>query len=524
MPVRLNKNSIFYHCLLLSTSSVVLQLLGFGYRILLGRLAGAQAIAVYNLVMSAYNVVLSCTLTGVALSVSRIASGYQAVGEGRSIVRLIRTALILFLGLFCLLAIPFGLGREFFARKVLGNPQTAPALLLTGFENVPKAFFYGTGQTFAPTVSETLEMLCRIVGALVLFSLARGVTTLSDGQAAALIVCGMILSELVSATFLTTLYRFRRRKLKGRDTVPLVKILGDIASVAVPVSLATLLGRLISSANMVLIPRVLMRAGAGYEAAMEEFGVLSGMTMPMLMLPSAFFSPLITVLSPRFSAGKALDNAAMIRRKAAKALHVVGLFGLPAMTAMLVVGRELGYLLYQNPLAGSHLPMLTAVTLAGFYYAVAESVLESIGLQKRCSVLTVLGSLCGLGCTLILGGALRLGLTGYLCGELVSALLGAGVCLFWIRRHTGLCLRVKNWVGRPLLASATAGAFARLLFVKLGEIAVLPALRLGFVLAAFFLMYTVFLRLLGTDFWQYTQNSLLKKEGRGGCHPQKGVL
>lgn len=64
MPVRLNKNCIFYHCLLLSTSSVVLQLLGFGYRILLGRLAGAQAIAVYNLVMSAYNVVLSCTLTG----------------------------------------------------------------------------------------------------------------------------------------------------------------------------------------------------------------------------------------------------------------------------------------------------------------------------------------------------------------------------------------------------------------------------------------------------------------------------
>ncbi len=391
MPVRLNKNCIFYHCLLLSTSSVVLQLLGFGYRILLGRLAGAQAIAVYNLVMSAYNVVLSCTLTGVALSVSRIASGYQAVGEGRSIIRLIRTALILFLGLFCLLAIPFGLGRDFFARKVLGNPQTAPALLLivpclflTGFENVHKAFFYGTGQTFAPTVSETLEMLCRIVGALVLFSLARGVTTLSDGQAAALIVCGMILSELVSATFLTTLYRFRRRKLKGRDTVPLAKILGDIASVAVPVSLATLLGRLISSANMVLIPRVLMRAGAGDEAAMEEFGVLSGMTMPMLMLPSAFFSPLITVLSPRFSAGKALDDAAMIRRKAAKALHVVGLFGLPAMTAMLVVGRELGYLLYQNPLAGSHLPMLTAVTLAGFYYAVAESVLESIGLQKRC--------------------------------------------------------------------------------------------------------------------------------------------
>ena len=111
-------------------------------------------------------------------------------------------------------------------RVALALLLIVPCLFLTGFENVHKAFFYGTGQTFAPTVSETLEMLCRIVGALVLFSLARGVVTLSDGQAAALIVCGMILSELVSATFLTTLYRFRRRKLKGRDTVPLAKILG----------------------------------------------------------------------------------------------------------------------------------------------------------------------------------------------------------------------------------------------------------------------------------------------------------
>src|SRR5699024_830142 len=160
-----------------------------------------------------------------------------------------------------------------------------PCLFLTGFENVHKAFFYGTGQTLPPTISETLEMLCRIIGAAVLFSLAREKGSLNDGQAAALIVCGMIFSEIISASFLTGLYRLRRKKLRGRDSVGMGRILRDIASVAVPVSLATLLGRLISSANMVLIPRVLMRAGSSYETAMEEFGVLSGMTMPMLMLP-----------------------------------------------------------------------------------------------------------------------------------------------------------------------------------------------------------------------------------------------
>lgn len=516
--LKLNQNSIFYHCLLLSSSSVILQLLGFGYRILLGRLAGAQAIAVYGLVMSAYNVVLSCTLTGVALSVSRIASSYQALGEGRSIIRLIRTALFLFLGLFCLLAVPFAFCRDFFAQKILGNPETSAALLLivpclflTGFENVHKAFFYGTGQTFPPTVSETLEMLCRIVGAFCLFSVfaAKSSTPLTDGQAAALIVCGMIFSEIVSATFLTTLYRFRRKKLTGKDGVCLPQVLRDIASVAVPVSLSTLLGRLISSANMILIPRILMRAGSGYDAAMTEFGVLSGMTMPMLMLPSAFLSPLITVLSPRFSAGKVLEDQAMIRRKTGKALHVVGLIGIPSMVIMILTGSQLGEVLYHNPMVGNHIPMLSLITLTGFYYAVLECVLESTGLQKRCSVLTVLASLAGLCCTLILGGAFSLGIGGFLCGELLSSLIGCSMTAIWVKKYTQISFRIGNWIGRPLFASAVSGAFARLLLKMMEDLPIFPGLRVVFVISVFFFLYTICLRLLGTDFWKYIEETLL---------------
>ena len=70
----INQNSVFYHSGRLAASSLLLQLLGFFYRILLGRLAGAQVIAVHGLVMSAYNVVLAVTLTGIAFSVSRIAA------------------------------------------------------------------------------------------------------------------------------------------------------------------------------------------------------------------------------------------------------------------------------------------------------------------------------------------------------------------------------------------------------------------------------------------------------------------
>jgi len=201
----------------------------------------------------------------------------------------------------------------------------------------------------------------------------------------------------------------------------------------------------------------------------------------------------------------------MIRRKAAKALHVVGLIGFPSMALMLVAGRQLGMLLYQNEKAGGHIPMLAAITLLGFYYAVAESVLESIGLQKRCSVLTVAASLVGLLSTLLLGGVLGLGLKGYLLGELLSAGLGAALCLYWVCKKAELHIRLGNWVMRPLLASATAAALTRLLLYRLYRTPTAQILVLAFSVGVFLLLYTSFLQLLGTDFWSYTQNTLLKK-------------
>lgn len=502
--MHLRRDSVLYHSLLLTGSSVTLQLLGFVYRILLGRAAGPQVMAVHGLVMSAYNVVLSCTLTGIALSVSRIASRYIAVGSGQSVKRLIATALGMFLGLFIVLAVPFGLNREFFAQTVLGNGDTAPALLLlipclflTGFENVHKAYFYGSCDTVPPMISEIGEMCLRIGATAWLFwRLGQG---LEPARAAAVIVLGMVISEVLSATFLTLCYRIRRRRLTGKDRIGRRQIVGDILSTAAPISLSTLFSRLLSSANVVLIPRTLVHSGRSMEDALTLFGAVSGMTMPLLMLPSAFLYPLITVLTPRFSAGAALRDQAQIRRKAAKAIHVTGLIGFPAMSALLCMGRRLAVILYNNPNAGIYLAPLALSAMLGFYYSVCESVLEGIGLQKRCSVLGVVASLCSLGCTALVGGVLRLGVWGFLVGEICYSLVGMVFCAVWVVRTTGLVIRWQNWFLRPGLAAVGGILPVRLVYLWLLELGIAPLLVTAFCGALYALVYSILLRALGVD-------------------------
>lgn len=506
----INPYSVFYHSSRLVASSVLLQLLGFCYRILLGRLAGAQVIAVHGLVMSAYNVVLAVTLTGIAFSVSRIAARYEAIGSGRSIRRLISLSLALFLGLFTLLAIPFALFHEDFASVILGDGDAAPALILlipclflTGFENVHKAYFYGCSRTVPPMVSETLEMLCRIGAALLLFA---AFPDLNVSSAAALIVCGMILSEIVSATFLTLCYRIQLPSLSGRDNIPQRKILKDISDMALPVSLSTLISRMLSAANTVLIPRTLVLSGFTMEQAMEQFGVLSGMTLPMLMLPSAFLNPLITVLTPRFTAAHALHNPQEIRRKAAKGLHVAGLFAIPALCIIVGFGDFLAELLYQNEAAANHLLPLAINTFLGFYYIVCESVLEGITQQKRSATLAVVATASGVLLTVIFGGVFKLGILGFLIGELSSSTFGVLLSLIWVKRYTGLKFRWQNWLGIPLLSSLTAFLLVKPLFSRLCLGGVLPLLAFAFCVCLMLLIYSIFLRLLGVDYPGYLKN------------------
>ena len=74
-----------------------------------------------------------------------------------------------------------------------------------------------------------------------------------------------------------------------------------------------------------------------------------------------------------------------------------------------------------------------------------------------------------------------------------------------------LHIRLGNWVMRPLLASATAAALTRLLLYRLYRTPAAQILVLAFAVGVFLFLYTSFLQLLGTDFWSYTQNTLLKK-------------
>lgn len=506
--MKIHKRSVFYAASMFAFSSVGLQVMGFLYRIGLSRLIGSEGMGVYGLVMPVYSVVQSFTLSGLTLAVTRHSARYEALGRQAAVRATLRYSLMAYAVLFLSAAVPLLFFNRVLSAQVLGDARTRAALmilplcmLLTGIENLLKAHFQGTRYILPPIVSELSEQLVRIAAVLILLYLFRGA---SSGVSAALIIVGMVISEISSVGTLSSWYISRHKKTAARQDVkpkPPRQLLGGIVRTAIPVSLAGLCTNLLASATTVILPRRLMLSGLAQNDALSAFGVMTGMTMPLVMMPAALIFPMVSVLVPKLSQACTLGQVDDIKRKAAKGLHTTGIIAFWALALLLSCGAPLARLLYRQESAGDYMPALAVAAFFTFYQIITGAILNGIGRHKLASLSVVLCSVIHLGLTWVTCAIPGVGMAGYVAGDLISALFAAGFNLYFIMRHTKLSPRVHNWAVRPLLSSLAAGLAAHLFALVFHHLPELWSAVSGAVLCT--AVYLAALRFQGVSLGRY---------------------
>ncbi len=455
---------------LLTAVSLFSQAVGFAYRVLLSRLVGAEVMGLYQLVMPVFSVLLSLTAVGFTVACSNLSAQYQALGDRPAAARTVRECLLGFLLSFALVAgvaAPFSdaisvhlLGD---ARSRLGLLLLLPCVLLTGVENIHKHYFYGVGQVRPPALTELCEPLIR-AGAVL--GLLWRFLPQSPERAVGLIVCGMILCEVFSAITLTLLYRRALGSVRpgggGRKALR-----QKICRIALPNGLTALLGNLMGAWTAVLIPQRLVRAGTDVSTAMGAFGVLCGMTLPLLSLPTALLLAMGLVLRPKLAQAAALGRSDLARRRADKAITATAWLILPAAALLGALAGPLAHLLFREPAAGAYaVPLALAVALS-CYESVLALCLNGLGRQNAAAAISLLSGAVQLLWTWWRMAQPGVGLQGYVEALLVSTVLAA--VLHWRALAAAIDLKAQPfpWAVAPGLASLLAALCARLLFPTL---------------------------------------------------------
>jgi stage V sporulation protein B len=467
--------------------------------------------------MPVYSVLQSVAVSGLAVAVSNRTAAAVACGRRGDAPQLLSAALRLLFGVWCGLCVLVFLFDQPLAVGVLGDGRTAlalpcllPCLLLTGVENLTKNHFYGLGETRLPAAVELAEQLIRAAAVL---GLLRALMPLDGSHTVAVIVLGMGVSEVFSSSVLT-LARLRRRDAAPLNACPEAR--AALLEVALPVSFTALLGNLMGAANSVLLPQLLEQSGMTSTEAMESFGVVFGMTMPLLTMPFALIGALSLAILPRLTGSAACDQRQKLHHYLQMALSTVSLFVLPAIALLVALGGVWGELLFQDDRVGDLLLPLSVGVALSAYESILGTILNGLGQQGRGAAISLLCGAVQLAITLLL--TQQLGFYAYALGIALSSALGV---LLRVRVMEATAQYHPQWfplVGAPLLCALLLGSGAGLLFRVLRlHWPLLPASGLA---ALFGIgLYLLALLALGVPLGRFTPGA---KRGRSATTPCSG--
>ncbi|MDY4855124.1 MAG: oligosaccharide flippase family protein [Candidatus Ventricola sp.] len=339
----MNARTLVRQTMFLSASHFVVRVIGFFNRIWLSRALGAQAMGLVELTHSAQMLLITPVVSGLPAAVSRMCAKSQPARQ----VRVLRCGISLAL----LTGVPVAVLAFAFRTQLalwLGDLRTLPALLIylpcipvLGVSCALNGYYYGKGKPVPPALSELLEQLVRLFLCIRLVFALRGWPTMLR---AAIPAAASLLGE--TASLVLMLLIAARAILFAPGEGSRRAVYREMLSLALPLTGMKLVSSLMRTVQSALIPARLQISGLPASEALSRFGMLSGMLMPVLMLPSFITCSLCMVAAPELTRRQA--NGTPQRSLVRRILGGTLLVGLCAMVGVWLFAPLIADTLYRQ--------------------------------------------------------------------------------------------------------------------------------------------------------------------------------
>lgn len=419
--------------------------LGFLYRIFLSRAIGAEGLGLYQIALSVVGVLMTVSASGIPITVSRLMIKERAANKKLGELSTVSAGVTLTAAV-CLpiVLILFAFRNDLvflFAdeRSVTVFLIILPGVFLTSVYAVIRGFFWGRKYFYSYSVIELLEEIVMIVVGV--FLVCESVGTYQKTTAAAVAV---LVSYIFS--FLTASITFFVRGGRLKNPLPELKPLFiSSAPITLMRTATSLSGFLIA----VILPAALITGGVPKNQAIAEFGVISGMTMPLLFMPSTIIGSISLVLVPELAENFYKKQNFSLQSNVEKALLYsagIAIFIIPVFCGC---GKFIGSFVYGNELAGEYLTFAAPIMLPMSVTMISNSLLNSMGMERKTLLYFGIGSAFLILCVWLLPpyiGNYSL-ILGYFLNYCVTAVLNIGllqkICcsrlLFKSKLVIGLC-------------------------------------------------------------------------------------
>lgn len=200
------------------------------------------------------------------------------------------------------------------------------------------------------------------------------------------LVLGNIISEICSFFFIYTLYAFDKRKYnKYKSTNSFFE--KRILNITIPVGLTSCIRSGLSTLKQVLIPLGFEKYGNSCEKALSNYGLISGMSMPLVLFPNIIVLTFSNLLIPEFTEFNTCSDYSKIEKISKTILKYTTFFSLLISVLLFIYAEKLSYFMYKTTDVAIYIKLLAPLVPFMYIDNVVDAILK--GLDKQVAVLKI---------------------------------------------------------------------------------------------------------------------------------------
>ena len=380
--------------IILLVSSVLFQVVNMFFNIFISNTIGEEAIGLFSLVMSVYTFGITLASAGINISATRVVAEELAckneVGAKKAARRCIFFSLI-----FSICAsLIFFIFADFITIHCLHNRISKNVIYLIcialpfiSMSSAINGYFTAVRRVYKNAFAKFFEEFVKITCTAILLK-----SFMPDGidYACYALIFADVISEITSFLHLYILYiRDKRGSLIESRYKDLDSYNRRILRIAVPVALTSYLRSGLSTIKQLIIPSSLQKSGMNSSNSLIAYGIVNGMTMPIIMFPVSLITSFSSLLIPEFSRYYTQEKYQKIKSVSSFLLICTFIFSVIVAIFIFVFSDELSNLIYHKTEIAKYLRILSPLIIIMYLDVVIDSILKGLDAQVDVMIVNI---------------------------------------------------------------------------------------------------------------------------------------
>ena len=373
------KNKFIKSTLILIIGGFFTKLLGLVIKIVLTRLIGTTGIGLYSMISPTFLLFNSIAMLGLPTALNVLISSNKYNNKN-----LIFTSIVISLSIDIIIMIILIFTYKYLSTNLLNNPKLSLGILSIGFilpfitiSNCFRSYYFAKEKMYPHIISNIIEDVIRLILIIigVPFFLRKGIEF-----CIAFVLITNIFSELSSIIIFLILFpKFKCNKIDLKFNKKYIK---ELFKIGIPTTGSRLIGSIGYFLEPIIITYVLLNIGYSNTFIVNEYGIINGYVMQLVLLPSFFTLAISQALIPIVSKNYTKKNYTYIKNKLHQAIFFSLLIGIPATIIFTLFPGTLLNIFFKTNKGVKYIRILAPICIFHYIQSPISSTLQAMKKAK----------------------------------------------------------------------------------------------------------------------------------------------